>query len=148
VGQGEARSQLMQVCHEAIEFFRRIVPLAMLGWSHDGPRPDESPQKADAPAIRGTKVLAGYFEAEMRLGRMRPHNAQVAARTLIGALWNFVAFEVMFDSQSRLPMAQDTFVESLAELLFEGLGPSAPQHIARGDKRQRQPQPKGRKAPR
>jgi AcrR family transcriptional regulator len=145
VGKGEANEQLMEVCHQAIEFFRRIVPMAMLGWSHHGPHPDETQQKSDAPAIRGTRVLAGYFEAEMRLGRMRRHDAEVAARTLIGALWNYVAFEVMFDSQSRLPLPETTFVRSLTKLLFEGLAPPNPTSAAQPSEPQRPPTIKGRK---
>lgn len=124
VGRGDIRDELTEMSHEGIAFFRIIVPAAMMHWSlrAEG-KPHGLPAGSDSAPMRGLKKLAGYFEAEMRLGRLGRHDAEVAARTWSGALWEYVSMEIMFEGSDVLPLPQATFVRSLVALLLDGLTP-------------------------
>lgn len=124
VGRGDLRVELTEIAHEGIAFFRIIVPMAMMQWSRRAEgKPHGLPRGASSGPIRGLKKIAGYFEAEMRLGRIARHDAEVVARTMTGALWEYVSMEIMFEGSDVLPLPEGTFVRSLVELLLEGLTP-------------------------
>lgn len=135
VGKGLVRRHLEEIATGGIAFFRIIVPLAMMSWSSHPEEPEAirprgkglghgaSHPGGEPPAIRGLKTLASYFEAEMRVGRMARHDAEVLARTFSGALWNYVSMEIMFDGGKRMPLPEGMFVRSFVRLLFEGLDP-------------------------
>lgn len=120
VGRGDVAEQIAEIAHESIEFFRLLIPMVMLHWS-SGPDKSRQGEPGEHPAIRNMKVLASYFEAEMRAGRLARHDPEVVARVFSGAVWNYVSMELMFDSASRLPMPEATFVRSLTKLLMNGL---------------------------
>jgi AcrR family transcriptional regulator len=119
VGKSTIEEQLETMCHEGIAFFRLLIPFVMLTWSK-GPQ-DHGP--GEPPPIRALKGLAAYFEAEMNAGRLAVRDPEVVARTFMGALWNFVSMELMFESRERMPLAQATFVRSFCALLLDGLTP-------------------------
>lgn len=122
VGVGEFAEQLGEIAEGGIAFYRVLVPFVMLHWSKG---PDEArrhvPERGGP--IAGLKLLASYFEEEMRLGRIARHDPEVVARTFSGALWNYVSMEIMFDAPSHLPMPDATFVRSLVRFVLEGLAP-------------------------
>lgn len=122
VGRREVAEELGEITMGALQFFRILIPFVMLSWSKSPDRhvADNGP---DPAPIRSLKAVASYFEAEMNLGRIARHDADVVARTFIGAIWNHVSMELMFDAVARMPLPEATFVRSLVRLLLEGLGP-------------------------
>lgn len=123
VGQGEVSEQIIEIAQEGLQFFRRILPLSMLGWSHrpDGSPEHPAPKGVDSPPMRGLKMLSRYFEAEMRLGRLARHDPEIVARTLSGALWEYASMELMFEDHTTLPLPEATFVRGVVQLLMQGL---------------------------
>ena len=67
------------------------------------------------------RAFAGFFEAEMRAGRLRKHDAEIVARTFIGGLNHYVFTEVMLRENQELPLPAETYVRGFVQLLFKGL---------------------------
>jgi AcrR family transcriptional regulator len=127
VGNGDLRESLVETGLEILEFLRGIFPLIMMSWSNPGP--SGLPALLDVPnppPLRVLKRVAGYFEAEMRAGRLARREPEVAARMFLGSLANYVLFEILFRAQEELPLPPGTFVRSLVEILLGGLAPATP----------------------
>ena len=125
VGQGEIKEQLVELGVEILEFFRKLLPLMMMAWSNPGP--DGLPPILSAPnppPLRALKQLAAYFEAEMRLKRLKRHDPEIVARTFVGALQNYVFFELLLKAQDELPLPPEMHVRGLVSLLSTGLLPT------------------------
>jgi len=134
VGKGVLRDQLTEMTREGLAFFRIMVPVAMMQWSKRGDGTGTRPKMkvgTESPPMRGLRLVGGYFEAEMRLGRMARHDAEVVARTLTGALWEYVSMELMFERSGVLPLPEETFIRSLVHLMLEGLSPRATEKKSR-----------------
>lgn len=125
VGKGELREQLVEVGIEAIEFFRRVIPFHMMAWSN----PDEAGVSAsvdpsgEPPPMVSRKRVAAYFEAEKRAGRLGTVDADILARSFVGALYNFVAIELMFGHRDPAPMSPELFVRGFVHILLRGCEP-------------------------
>jgi AcrR family transcriptional regulator len=73
VGQGELREHLHELGAAGIEFFRQLMPLVMMSYAN--PTPSGLPEaltQPNPPPLRALRHLSSYFEAEIRLGRLRP----------------------------------------------------------------------------
>jgi len=124
VGTGDIREALVETGLDVIGFLREIFPLIMMSWSN--PAPSGLPALLDVPnppPLRVLKRIAGYFEAEMRAGRLARREPEVAARMFLGSLANYVLFEILLRAQLELPLPPATFVRSLVDILLGGLAP-------------------------
>jgi AcrR family transcriptional regulator len=122
VGKGEVKLHLTELGIEIIQFFRAILPLAMMSWSN--PSPEGLPALLlgpDPPPLRGVRLLAGYFQAEMSAGRLRAFDPEVVARTFLGGLNQYVFSELLLKDLGNLPLSPEMYVRGLVQLLFTGL---------------------------
>ena len=132
VGLGDPRRNLEEIGGQTIDFFEQLLPVAMMVLSNPGRRGQlafpVAPDGEPAP-IQALRVLAGYFAAEMRGGRMRRQDPRVLARAFLGSLWHYVFFESMARTMGAglapTPMPRRTFVRGLVRLLWEGAAPPA-----------------------
>ena len=123
-GKGDLAENLFALGMEIIAFFRGHMPLMMMAWSNPGPTGLPSLISGpNPPPVRALKSLAGYFEAEMRAGRVRRLDPEIVARSFIGSLNHFVFFELLHRDDGSLPLAAETFVRGLVSLLWEGIRP-------------------------
>jgi AcrR family transcriptional regulator len=123
-GKGEIREQLFEVGMEIVAFFRTLMPVMMMAWSN--PAPNGLPSVISGPSpppIRALRQLTGYFEAEMRAGRVHRQDPEVVARAFVGSLVHFVFFEVLQRAEGDLPLAAETYVRGLVGLLWGGIEP-------------------------
>ncbi len=124
VGQGTVEGNLFDIGMGIIAFFREMMPLMMMAWSNPAPNGLPGPLAApNPPPIRALKLLTGFFEAEMRGGRLRKHDAEIVARTFLGGLNNFVFLEVLYRANNELPLPAETYVRGLVQLLWAGIAP-------------------------
>jgi AcrR family transcriptional regulator len=127
VGKGDLRENLIALGIEFITFFRELMPLIVMAQANPGP--DGLPMAFDQPVpppVRVLQQITAYISAEMRAGRMRKHDPEIAARALAGGLINFVFFETIQRSRPELQMMPaDTYVHGLVNLLWVGLEPPA-----------------------
>jgi AcrR family transcriptional regulator len=124
VGQGTVEENLFDIGMGVIAFFREMMPLMMMAWSNPAPNGLPGPLAGpNPPPMRALKLLTGFFEAEMRGGRLRKHDAEIVARTFLGGLNNFVFFEVLYRAHNELPLAAESYVRGLVQLLWAGIAP-------------------------
>jgi AcrR family transcriptional regulator len=135
-GKGDLLENLFVLGMEILAFFRAHMPLMMMSWSNPGPTGlPAAISGPNPPPVRALKSLAGYFEAEMRAGRIRRQDPEIVARSFIGSLNHFVFFELLHRDDGALPLAAETYVRGLTNLLWEGLRPPPPAAKATGPRR-------------
>lgn len=117
---GDLKSKLVEAGTEAIEFFRRITPLMMMGWSNPAAGCAQGP---NSPPVRSLKHLTAFFEGEMRAGRMRRHDPEIFARAFAGSMVHYVFMELVLKTQDELPLAPEPFVRGLVNVLWTGAQP-------------------------
>lgn len=123
-GTGDLAQRLFDLGGGLAEHLRRVVPLHLMAWSNPGP--DGAPQMyehEDAGPLAVIKIVAGYFAAEMRAGRLARRDPEIVARTFIGAVHNFVVVDLLFRAQDTMPMPEETFLRGLIDLLLRGMEP-------------------------
>jgi AcrR family transcriptional regulator len=116
----DLRQGLVSVGMEAITFFRQVIPLHMMNWSNptclaSGTSP------VNSPALRVLKRVTAFFESEMRANRLRRHDPEILARVYLGSLNNYVFYETVFKAHDELPLAPETFLRGLVNVLFTGV---------------------------
>lgn len=131
VGAGDLREHLAELGTAGVEFFRRLMPLMMMSYAN--PSPSGLPEvltQPNPPPLRALRTLAGYFEAEIRLGRLRPVDPEILARIFLGSVLEYVFFELVTQAQHALPLPLPTFLRGLVDLLWRGAGPPVPEDIS------------------
>ena len=73
--------------------------------------------------MRTLRVLTRYFDAEMRLGRIRRQDPEIAARMVMAAAWHYAHFELMFGAMDIMPMPEATYIRGVVASLWHGLEP-------------------------
>ncbi len=126
-GQGEITENLRLLLLSLIEFFRELLPRVTVLWSCRGlaKGPSFWQDWPDSPPMRGLKQLTQYLDREMALSRIRPCNAEVLARVLLGSAQNFIFLEMMGIHLEK-PMAAPDYVRDFIDILFRGLLPIPP----------------------
>jgi AcrR family transcriptional regulator len=127
VGRGDLRTNLEEAAMEAIEFFRRVIPLQIMSWSRDPksvvPR-HLIGRGGDTPPLRAIRRLASVFDAEMRAGRLRRHDPEIMARVFGGSLHHYAFFEILAQANAVLPLPAEMYVRGLVHLIWSGAGPA------------------------
>lgn len=128
VGQGDLQAQLTELGAVGVAFFRQLMPLVMMSYANPAPNGLPEPlNQPNPPPLRALRRLTGYFEAEIRLGRLRPVDPEILARMFLGSLQQYVFFDLLFQAQQTLPLPLPTFLRGLVAMLWSGAGPPVPQ---------------------
>ena len=125
VGAGDVCETLTEIGLLGIQFFRKIMPLAMMCWSN--PAASGLPAQLTGPSpkpIRVLKKLAAYFAAEMQAGRLARRDAEVVARTFLGSIQHFAFLEIIDRNPDELPMPAEMFVRGLVHLIWNCIDPA------------------------
>ncbi len=121
-GQGDLRAHLATVIAELLAMFRVVLPRVMMRAAHGGMTAAALfRDMPEPPPVRVLRLLGDWLAAEMKLGRLRSTDAQVAARALIGAAHNVAFLELVAPEAARTD--DDAFAAALADLLVGGLRP-------------------------
>lgn len=144
VGKGALRDQLYDVGMAAAKLFESIIPLHMHAFANRRVDDRSSPfgDFLEPPPLTARKRLTTYFEAEKALGRIGDVDADVVARTFLGAIYNFISLELMMVGHDPHPMPKSTFVRGLVDVVLGGASvraSSAPGTTAPTSKRARRP---------
>lgn len=128
VGKGDLRANLVALGRQLTAHLREVVPLHLVAFSNPGP--DGAPQhlRDTRPVpLRILEVMTGYFEAEMRAGRLARRDPEIVARTFLGAIHQYVVFDLLFQAESGRSMPEETYLRGMVDTLFRGIEPeSAP----------------------
>jgi AcrR family transcriptional regulator len=122
VGVGDPEEQLAKILKSGIEVLRIIVPLVLTSSADPTGIPPHM-QNKEPSAMRTLRVLTRYFEAEMRLGRIRRQDPEIVARMIMGSAWHYAHFELMFGAMDIMPLSEDTYIRGVVASLWHGLAP-------------------------
>jgi len=137
VGVGDFRATLEQAALEAVEFFRRIMPIIMMSLASNVTVGGLPPHLAepDPRPIRALRTLSEVFAAEMELGRIARRNPEVMARMFVGCVHHFVFFEMLLSKHQSQPMKAEEYVREMVDWLWVGAAPPVLKRRARARKK-------------
>jgi AcrR family transcriptional regulator len=119
IGQGDLRQNLIELSLEIFSAAREVMPRIFMVISR-GNAPMNHPNGTDSPMNRAMDTLTRLFAAEIKLGRMRNINPEIAALLLLGALMHRVQLEVMF---SRAVIDPFSLVTDVIDAFWQGIEP-------------------------
>ena len=116
----EPREAIVRLASTLVEVGRVALPILMMSWSN--------PQQCAVPLFdkkrfkfrEVVKTLGSYFEQQMDRGKLRRMDAEVLARTLLGAVHHFVMTRILLEEGDSTGMPEGMFVRGLADLLLNG----------------------------
>jgi AcrR family transcriptional regulator len=116
----EVREAIVRLATQLLEVGRVALPILMMSWSN--PQPCTGPifDKKRHKFREVLKALAGYFERQMELGTLRRMDAEVLARTLLGAVHHFAMTRILLEEGESALMPEGMFVRGLADLMLNG----------------------------
>lgn len=122
IGQGELRDHLIELGVHGIAFMRKLMPLITMSHSHLGE--DHVVHRGEGGPFESRTRLERYFEAERALGRIRHDvDSTAVARTFLGTLFSYASWEMMLGAHDPKPLAPETFVQGMVDVLWRGLTP-------------------------
>lgn len=121
VGRNRVEENLLEVGTRMLAFFQELLPRLTLVWSSVPPA-KLFEKIAEPPPVKGLKLLTNYLDAELRLGRIRPCDPEVVARTFLGGLLQYAFFE-MIGANAWMPLASPTYVRGLVDVIWKGIEP-------------------------
>ena len=127
VGQGDVRLNLEQAALAHIAEAKQLLPHLTAVFAR-GYSPEHNPllQRLDNPVRHDADAVARYLREETALGRVRPHDADVAALSVVGAIGQYIHREHLLPRQpGREPIDAGRFVRGLFDLLWPGLRPAS-----------------------
>jgi AcrR family transcriptional regulator len=127
VGKGEIADHMFQVGAGLIDLTKQLLPLMMMAFSSPTKLPHfhERVCKPHPIRLRMIRLLSGYFEAEVRKGRLRAIDPEILARAFLGAVQHYVMTEFIEQSADPLPLSSATFLRGAVNLLLEGANPKS-----------------------
>ncbi len=125
VGAEDLQKTLVELGMEILEFLRSVLPVMMMSWSNPIRRGLRHIFKfPNPPPLVALKKLAGFFEAEMRAGRLARHDPEIVARSYLGSIQNYVFFELLLKAQDELPLPAETYLRGVIAMMWRGLNPA------------------------
>jgi AcrR family transcriptional regulator len=112
------------VVRAIVRILQKVVPIILLttgGNAAASEIPDELKGPNPMP-LRAVRVTAAFFEGAIRAGKLRPVDAEILARSVIGAVWHFVFLGEALGAVA-FPMPEGTFVRGLVDLVWGGVAP-------------------------
>lgn len=124
IGKGEIEVQVIEIVDRIVQVLIDVVPCAMMAWSNrtEGGLPDilKSP---NPPPLRVLRALCGYFDGEIRAGRLRPVDPEILARATMGGAWQYAFMETLGTLHGQLPLPRSMYVRGLADIILHGTMP-------------------------
>jgi AcrR family transcriptional regulator len=122
VGKGELAEHLFQVGNGMIDLMKTVLPFMMMAFSSPTKmtRFHARVCKPHPIRLRMIRLLSGYFEAEVRNGRLRAIDPEILARAFLGAVQHYVMSEFVEQSSDPLPLSAATYLRGTINVLLEG----------------------------
>jgi AcrR family transcriptional regulator len=121
-GQGELRTNLIDLYVEIIEHFRLILPRITMRWASRVPQPGDFQKLEDLPPVKILRKLTELFAREIEIGRLRACDPRLAAAAYMGGIHHLAMAEMM---GHQAPIPARRFAEEMVDLLWRGYSPEA-----------------------
>jgi AcrR family transcriptional regulator len=119
VGVGEIAARLFEVGADLVERMQATLPFMMMAFS-GSPKMAKYLRQPHPLRVQIVRQLSGYFEAELRLGRLQPIDPEILARTFLGGVMQYVMAEYLERAGDRLPLPPATYLRGMIDILLEG----------------------------
>lgn len=121
----EIRETLIRIASVMIELGRTALPLLMMSWSN--PNAGAAHCAEEHSGFRELiKHFAAYFEARMSEGKLRRVDAEILARTFMGATHHYCLTQIFAEESGVLPLPEGMYIREFVDLLLKGAEPSRP----------------------
>ncbi|MCW3096801.1 MAG: transcriptional regulator RegN, TetR family [Chthonomonadaceae bacterium] len=125
VGAGDCRENLVAIFYSVLLFFHEMLPRTVTTLGSLGPMAHKAFEGLEHPMITDTNRLSGFLRAEIERGRLRPCDAHLTARLILGALSSYV-FSAMITRQDLTPVELRQIAEGTLDFLWKGIAPDTP----------------------
>jgi AcrR family transcriptional regulator len=123
VGKGRVEDALFDIGMAVVDAMHLCMPLSMIAWSSSKLYKKMQEYMRTQPAReKMMKLVAGYLQREIALGRIAGHEPRVIANAYIGGLIDYVLNQYLLHGTSRPADAPD-LVRQLINLLVDGCAP-------------------------
>jgi AcrR family transcriptional regulator len=118
-GQEDLRKTLVTFAERMLEIGRVALPVMMMSWSNPtGEYNLEKTLKRAEGYRRAFRAVRGFFEAEMRGGRLRKMDPEVLTRIFMGSLHHYCLSELFGLMESGNYLTPPQFARGLADTLL------------------------------
>jgi len=125
VGKGDIADHLFRLAMALVEKTRTLFPLLMLAFSSPLKMSELMPRGHTA-RVRLIRILARYFEAEARLGRLERLDSEILARAFFGCVHEYVSAELFEAAGGQLPLPEASYLRGMIHILLEGVTRKSP----------------------
>lgn len=120
-GRNTPRENMETIMELLLRFFSKIAPrIALMKAAGIHPRELFEAHDGPPPPVRTLRSLTNYFDAEMRLGRLRRKDPEIVARAFMASAHSR-AMTKMLGVADYMPMAETTFIRLTVDLLLDGI---------------------------
>jgi AcrR family transcriptional regulator len=133
-GKGDIADHLFRLAMALVEKTRTLFPLLMLAFSSPI-KMSELMGRGHPARVRLVRILARYFEAEARLGRLQRIDSEILARTFWGSVHEYVMAELFEGGPLLLPEA--SYLRGIIHVLLEGVKAKDPAGVVAAERRRR-----------
>jgi AcrR family transcriptional regulator len=115
----EVREGLVKLSTTLLEIGRIALPIMMMSWSNPGLSGETPFDKKRAGFRQFLKAFGAYLEGKMDAGELRRVDAEVLARTLIGAVHHYSMTRTLMEADDVV-IPEGMFVRGLVDVLLNG----------------------------
>jgi AcrR family transcriptional regulator len=108
----------------ARELWRRLTqqaPLVRLMLRELPQRPDAARAFLEKVVLPANRLFAGYLDARVAAGALRPLDTFVAARALVGMLMIFLLTQELYGGRALAPLSDDSITDTVADVFLRGV---------------------------
>ncbi len=120
VGRGAVAERLYDVAVAFLDLTESVLPFLMMAFSSSGKIISEHLRRPHPMRRRAVRLLAGYFEAEARRGRIGAADPEILARLFLGGVSQYVMAEYFEGAGDKLPLPRTTYLRGMIDVLLHG----------------------------
>lgn len=100
---------------------RQHAPLVGLMLRELPQRPDTAHAFLEKVVLPANRLFAGYLDAGVAAGALRPLDTFVAARALVGMLMIFLLTQELYGGRTLAPLEDDAITDTVADVFLRGV---------------------------
>jgi AcrR family transcriptional regulator len=121
-GTGDLRANLLAFATRMLDVGRIALPVLMMSWSNPtGEYSLEKMSERGEGYRRAFRGIRGFFEAELRAGRLGDIDSELFARVFMGSLHHYCMSELFLVNQGGRQLSPAAFAEGLVDMLLSAV---------------------------
>jgi AcrR family transcriptional regulator len=112
---------LPRIARELWRRLREQAPLVRLILRELPQRPDTARAFLEKVVLPANRLFAGFLDAGVAAGALRPLDTFVAARALVGMLMIFLLTQELYGGRALAPLSDDAITDTVADVFLRGV---------------------------